>query len=333
MAKATTDKIYHMGHGYGTQFKEQPTVQEAMRVAGIDREIIKRPIAAVVDERLRVPFEAKAMTLERQEDGSWMPLGIVGCDYSVCQNDNAMLVAMELERQGKFKVQSVARLKNGARVIMTGKVDEHAIKRLDGEDDVMSSHFVFSNAHNAQGSVIMGMTHLRHICNNQNVAMMKGLRHEIRMTHVGDLESRVAEAQSLLLQGEDQLHKARQVFQRLAETRMTRSAYRKFAAKLLDGLKGTFDEGDGQKNARTTKEARQRTITELEEFFCNRERGNTGETKWDAFNAISDWRDNKIERMDEAMRTHARYVTQYESSAFGDNRSAKGRTLRLLTAK
>lgn len=333
MAKLNTDKIYHMGHGYGTQFKEQPTVEEAMRVAGINREIIKRPIAAVVDEKIRVPFEAKAMTLERQEDGSWMPLGIVGRDYSICQNDNAMLVAMELERQGKFTVQSVARLKNGARVIMTGKVDEHAITRLDGEDDAMSSHFVFSNAHDAQGSVIMGMTHLRHICNNQNVAMMKGLRHEIRMTHVGDLDSRVAEAQSLLLQGEDQLHKARQVFQKLAETRMTRSAYRKFAARLLDGLKGTFDEGDGQKNARTTKEARERTIDELQGFFCNTERGNTGETKWDAFNSISDWRDNKIERMDEAMRTHARYVTQYASSAFGDNRSAKGRTLRLLTAK
>lgn len=333
MAKANTDKIYHMGHGYGTQFKEQPTVAEAMRVAGIDREIIKRPISALVEKGLHVPFEEKAMTLERQEDGTWMPLGIVGCDYSICQNENAMLVAMALESRGKFTVQSVARLKNGARVMITGKVDEHAIKRLDGEDDVMSSHFVFSNAHNAQGSVIMGMTHIRHTCNNQNVAIMKGLRHEVRMTHVGDLDSRVAEAQSLLLQGEGQLHKAREVFQKLAETRITRAAYRKFAAKLLDGLKGTFDEGDGQKNARTTKEARQRTINELEEFFGNNERGNTGETKWDAFNSITDWRDNKIERMDEAMRTHARYVTQYASSAFGDNRSAKGRALRLLTAK
>jgi phage/plasmid-like protein (TIGR03299 family) len=332
MAKANTDRIYHMGHGYGTQFREQPTVEEAMRVAGINREIIKRPIAAVVDEKLRVPFEAKAMTLERQEDGSWMPLGIVGRDYSICQNSNAMLVAMELERQGKFKVQSVARLKNGARVVMTGKVDEHAIKRLDGADDVMSSHFVFANAHDAQGSVIMGMTHLRHICNNQNVAMMKGLRHEIRMTHVGDLESRVAEAQSLLLEGEDQLHKARKVFQKLAETRVTRSAYRKFAAKLLDGLKGTFDEGDGRKNARTTQEARQRTIAELEAFFVNG-RGNTGETKWDAFNSVTEWLDGKLDRLEEAKRTASRFTAHYYSSAFGENRSAKGRALRLLTAK
>ena len=327
-----TNRIYHMGSGYGTELKSQPTVAEAMRIAGIDNKIVKRPITAIMEEGVHIPFEKKAMTIECLPDDNFNPLGVVGADYAICQNMDAVAVAIELEKLGKFTVQSVCRLKNGARVMLTGKVDEHVITRIDGTPDPMSSHFVFSNAHDGQGSVIMGLTHLRHVCNNQNVAMMKGLKHEIRLTHTGNLEDRVAEAQAMLMKGETELAKARAVFQKLADTRMTKKQYRDFAANLLDSVKGSYEEADGQKDARESKEARAKSIEELEGFF-NNGAGNTGETKWDAFNSITDWLDNKLGRMDAAKRTQEKYLTNFASSAFGQNRSTKGRALRALTAK
>lgn len=337
MARSTTTSEYknlwHVGNGFGNTMAEGTTVEQGMALAGLDREVIKRPVMAVIDDGTQVAIPGKAATIEVEVDAkgkeTHRTLGVVGDGYSVCQNANAFVIPMVLEDQGKFTLQSIGRFKNGARTMITGNVSDHSIIRLDGSEDRVSSQFVFSNGHDGKHSVVGGFTHMRHICSNQNDAIMRGLKSEIRLSHTGNVESRLAEAASFLFEAEQEMSLARDVFQSMAETRMTVRQYRNFAAKLLDSVKGSHDENDGTKDARESKEARDRTIEELVTYF-GEGAGNTGESQWDAFNSITEWLDHKVERLEGSKQTAKRFESQAFNTAFGRNRRVKGRALQIL---
>lgn len=194
--------LWHVGGGFGNSMPKGTTVAQGVEASGIDFTVAKFPIMAVLpnsenpDDPHGLAIPGKCATV-REDTGQ--PLGVVGDGYSIAQNSFAWVIPQILEDEGKFTFQSAGIFNGGARVMLTGTVADSVIRRLDGKPDAMSSQLVFSNGHNGKHSIIMGLSHKRHNCSNQNIAIMKGLVSEIRLSHTGNVEDRIAEAHSTFL--------------------------------------------------------------------------------------------------------------------------------------
>lgn len=337
MARRAVSKgigLYHVGHGLGTSMPVGTTVKQMVAASGIDFRVEKFPMIAVLPNEAD-PSNPKAVeipnrfaTLRTDID---KVLGVVGKEYAIGQNSLAWVIPSILEEQGRFTVQSAACLKGGSQIMLTGKVAEESIRLRNGTEDVLSQMLVFSNAHTGKKSLVMGFTHFRHFCNNQNIAILKGLKAEHRIRHTSNLEIRVAEANEAMLIADEALAKGREVFQWMADTKMTSAEMRRFATALLDEVMGSH-EPDAKKAAKHSEDARKEQVDELVRLFGEGQ-GNLGCSIWDGYNSVTEWLDHRLDKLAESKRTTERVTRFTADTFFGKSRRIKERAVRMLVRR
>lgn len=323
--------LWHVGGGYGNELPEGTTVAQIVKKSGLDFTVEKHPLMAVLpnpeDEENPFAVECPGKFATVRTDTNTV-LGVVGNDYQIGQNELAWTIPQILEDEGKFTVQSAGVFKGGAHVMLTGKVATESIRLQNGKEDVLSQMLVFSNGHHGKKSLVMGFTHFRHACSNQNLAIMRGLTAEHKIRHTGNLEIRVAEAHEEMLVAEKALAKGRKMFQAMADAKMTKAGFKKFARELLDAVAGSHKD-DGTRDARHSEEARTAQIDELTKLFGEGQ-GNYGVSLWDGYNSITEWLDHKLDGVEKTKDNEKRFQDHYASMHFGRSSVIKRRAVQLL---
>lgn len=331
MARTSRDKskgLFHVGHGLGVEMPVGTTIAQMVKAAGLDFKVEKVPMMAVLsaDEAVEVPARFATVRTDTSK-----VLGVVGAGYQIAQNEISWTIPTILEAEGKFEVQSAAAFKGGSHVMLTGKVADSVIRQQDGTEDRISQILCFSNAHTSKKALVMGFWHHRHFCGNQNVAMMKGLASQHRILHRSNLEIRVAEANEAMLVAEDALAKGRQLFQEMADAKMTRKQFEIFARDLLNAVNGSHAE-DATREAKHSEEARAAQIKELTTLF-GEGRGNKGCSLWDGYNAVTEWLDHRLDKFEASKLTAQKIGSFTADTYFGRSRRIKERAVRMLVRR
>lgn len=120
-----------------------------------------------------------------------------------------------------------------------------------------------------------------------------------------------------------------EVAQKLAETRMGRDEFREFAARLiLDTEESVVEAREARgKRGQTMLDAK---VNELTELFASGT-GNSGESRWDGLNAVTEYVDHKRKAGRAAGDAIRGQLARLDSAWFGSGRAVKQRALRLLT--
>lgn len=334
----TQSEIYHVGQSpysrIGVEVQGASTLSEVIeRCDALRFTVEKRPlmVSSSADGNLADVrrYPGKFATV-RTDTGA--PLGIVAKNYKPIQLHDAMSAAEVLAGAGEISLDSAGVFRGGARVWLSAKLGEYTIRRLSGGEDPVDTYLMFANGHDGKWTALVGLHGWRIRCNNQIPMVTRGLRGTIKLRHVGDVDRKLADAYSVLLDAREEFEKAQAFYQTFADTPMRLREFRTLAAEFLDATQGKVEAEDGEKQAKHKRETRAQLIEELEGYFTGGV-GNTGESLWDGLNSITEWLDHKTDRLDESKRTLAAYGRELESIHAGKIHREKAVAVRMLAAR
>lgn len=175
-------------HGLGRVLENAPTVEEAIKLAGLDWAVRKQPIYLADGTKL----EAAQATVRVNADGTTKELGVVSPRYTVLQNAESFGWFNPMVDSGLVTLETAGSLQDGARTWIMARVagSDMGIVR----DDVVRKFILLSNSHDGSMAIRLGFVPVRVVCaNTLAMAIQNGASQLIRLKHqkgaVATLES------------------------------------------------------------------------------------------------------------------------------------------------
>lgn len=269
-------------HGLGTIVQEAPTSADALRLAGLDWEVVQKPAFMKVGTKMvgeiEVPSYVEVPNCKinvRSTDNA--VLGTVTDRYKIVQNKEAFEFTDALvgeTEDGVVKYETAGSLCGGKKVWLLAKMP--TTKVLDDEVD---PYMFFSNAHDGKGAINVGMTPIRIVCNNTLNMALNTAKRQWSTKHVGDMQSKLEEAKMCLQMGHKYMQSLADEADRLANAKL----YKEQLDEILDEL-FPVDENDSDRKKNSMK-------AEKDNFYIAYfmpDIAKFRETAWGAVNAMSD---------------------------------------------
>lgn len=208
-------------HGLGTKVEEAPTSTDALRLAGLDWQVIQEPIYTDTGKRIS-GYKANVRDSDRKV------LGVVTDRYKIIQNQEAFAFTDALLGEG-VRYETAGALQDGKKVWLLARLPREYI--ISGER--ISPYLVFSNTHDGSGAVKVALTPIRVVCNNTlNLALNTASR-SWSMIHTGNIKNKVWEAKNTLFMAEEYMEKLGKEFENLRKQKLSDQQVKEYIELLL----------------------------------------------------------------------------------------------------
>lgn len=196
-------------HGLGTMVMEAPTSADALALAGLDWNVIQKPV--VTEDGIPIPgFKANLRDTDEKV------LGIVTDRYKVIQNTDAFSFTDELLGEG-VTYETAGSLQEGRRTWLLAKLPQRYI--ISGDE--ITPYLVFMNSHDGTGSIKAAMTPIRVVCQNTlNLALSTAKRYW-STNHTGDIRGKMEEARYTLLYADQYMAELGKAIDSLTHMKLT----------------------------------------------------------------------------------------------------------------
>lgn len=208
-------------HGLGTMVMEAPDSAEALRLAGLDWNVIEEPIYTDLNEKIQ-GYRANVRDSDRKV------LGVVSDRYKVVQNTDAFSFTDELLGRG-VRYETAGSLQDGRRVWLLARLPREYI--IAGER--ISPYLVFSNTHDGSGSVKVAATPVRVVCNNTLNLALHTAKRSFSMIHTGNIQDKIQEARDTLFMAEEYMDCLGAEFEQLRRMKITDEQVAEYIEQLL----------------------------------------------------------------------------------------------------
>ena len=173
-------------HGIGTIVENAPTSYEAIKLAGLDWEVISNPIYDASGNEIK---GYKANT--RNSDDS--VLGLVSDRYQIVQNLEAFEFTDNLISSQVMTYETAGSLRKGKQIWILAKMPEVNIL-----NDKVEPYICFTNTHDGTGAIKVCMTPIRVVCNNTLNIALRNAKRCWSTKHMGDMAGKLHEAKQTL---------------------------------------------------------------------------------------------------------------------------------------
>lgn len=166
--KDGTGSAFYVGrvawHGLGTVVKDAPTIEEGIKLAGLEWDVSIHPMDATVLLPNRDPFTVTAETrmVIRESDGK--KLGEVGPNWHPLQNNEAFEWFQPFLDSGDAKLEAAGSLFEGRRIWVLAKINRDPMEIVPGDE--VEKYILLANGHDDTFSAHCGFTGTRVVCNN-----------------------------------------------------------------------------------------------------------------------------------------------------------------------
>ena len=272
-------------HGLGTPVSDALTSREALERAGLDWEVLQKPIFT---EGKEIPH---FMANVRSSDNS--VLGVVSDRYKIVQNTEAFDFTDSLIN-GDVRYETAGSLRNGRTIWLLAKMPQTEIL-----GDTIDPYICFTNSHDGTGAIKVCVTPIRTVCNNTlNLALSKASR-SWATKHMGSISSKLEEAKRALHLANNYMEKLDEEADRLANSKISDEEIHKVLDELFPISENASDR---QKN--NIQKAKDEIMVcyfapDIMKFMG---------TKYGFINAVSDWCGHA---------TPTRMTSDYQSNNWG----------------
>lgn len=207
------DSLFFVGatpwHGMGTELPNLATAAEAIAAAGLGWQVIQEPVLTsggieLADKRINI----------RQDTGK--PLGVVGTQYTILQNDHAFDFFDKVTQDPHGpKYETAGSLWNGRKVWILARMPE-TLEVLPGDEVI--PYILLSNSHDGSAAIRVMETPIRVVCQNTLNAAHTGSGRSIKVRHSGDVVLKVGQVQDALGILRTSFAETLEVYQLLAKT-------------------------------------------------------------------------------------------------------------------
>lgn len=256
-------------HGLGTRVEIAPTSADALKMAGLDWEVLQESIYTDAGDKI-VGYKANVRSTDKKV------LGVVTDRYKVIQNAEAFEFTDTLLGSG-VRYETAGSLAEGKKVWLLARLPREYI--IGGER--ISPYLVFSNTHDGSGAVRVAVTPIRVVCNNTLNLALDTAKRSWSMVHTGDIKGKIQEAKDTLFMAEEYMDNLGREFERLRKIQMTDEQVREYIELLLPLEKNaTLTQLRNTKKLRADMESR---------YFSAPDLHNVGSNAYRFINAVSDF--------------------------------------------
>lgn len=192
-------------HGLGTCVEEAMTSADALRLSGLDWQVVQKNIQVCGGAKIE-SFKANV----RSTDNS--VLGVVSDRYKIVQNVDAFNFTDALIG-GDVRYETAGSLQNGRKVWMLAKMPSR-----DVIGDEVAPYLCFSNTHDGSGAIRVCMTPIRVVCNNTLNLALSTAQRAWSTKHVGNIDQKMQEARMCLDLADSYMGELASYADRLANT-------------------------------------------------------------------------------------------------------------------
>ena len=268
---------------------------------------------------LEVPVLLNGLTLPNQKGlvgltskGIQVPLAVVGEGYGVLTSETMYRILDEVYK-GQAVVDAAGTLRNGQREWVLVKREAWSAKA----GDTVLTFDLWLNRHDGSGCFELHRTNVRVVCANTWKLAVSGGNRVFGVRHTRNVAQGVQAALEVLGYVEEAEVKQRRAAQRMAEAVFSETEAAR-AFNLLLGIR----EG-AEISTRTQNQAK-----ELNRLF-SAGTGNLGRTRWDAFNAVTEYVDHG--RSSRVTEGRDESEVRFESVLMGSGDALKARAFDLLS--
>lgn len=253
-------------HGLGTHVEEAPTSADALRIAGLDWNVVQRNIQVCGGDKIK-NYRANV----RDSDGT--VLGVVSDRYKIVQNAEAFEFTDSLIG-GDVRYETAGSLNGGRKIWLLARLPETEIV-----GDKTEPYLCFTNTHDGSGAIRVCMTPIRVVCNNTLNLALGSARRAWSVRHTGDMQSKMHEARACLEMASAYMDELGQTADRLANTTVPQDKLR----EILDEMFPTNEDSTDRERQNIQKLKHEYMVCYFAPDIL-RFRG----TAWGAVNAMSD---------------------------------------------
>lgn len=206
-------------HKLGTVIKEAPSVEEGIRLAGLDWNVRLENLF-LKDGRAATP-----RAVLRETDNKI--LGYAGPSWTPLQNTEAFSFFNDFLETNEVELETAGSLKGGEKIWVLAK-----IKNAEGEifkGDKIQRYFMLSNSHKAGVAVSVGFTDIRIVCKNTLALAERSENSKlIRVTHSKSVAKNLDEIKSIVNFSKNAFQADLEKMERLARMRVNQNDIKKF---------------------------------------------------------------------------------------------------------
>ena len=243
-------------HGLGQIISSYPTSAEAIQHAGLDYDIVKRPLYVreqAQDSDSILTEVPEHFATVRTDKG--IPLGVVGKDYQVLQNREAFSFFDSIVGGGEGIIYETAgALGKGERIFITAKLPDY-IKV--GSDDLIEKYLFLTTSHDGSGSITAAFTPIRIVCANTLGAALRNMTNVVRIRHTVNAKLRLEQAHKVMGLANNLSLEMEGIFNQWAKVRITDKEVHKLIQMALAS------------NAETLGQIKDGKVDELSTVFKN----------------------------------------------------------------
>lgn len=282
-------------HGLGLVVETAPDPISALKLGGLDNEVLQAPLSAVVEGPNGVERRVVDTHVLNYRSDTRTSLGLVGVGYKPIQNRELAELAFSLggPNAGEgVRVESAGSIRGGRKVWFLLKGDPMVLPSRAG-DDVVDRYMLLANGHDGSMSMVAMPTTVRVVCSNTlHMALGKESAAIVRIKHEGDMKDKLKSARNALKFFAETGRKFEEAAVAMNNRRMTRDEVQDFFLDVYQAAEAV----EIPKNPKDEKEqkVRDRAAEIIAQWSTNfdRDKRSNGST-WTALNAVTEYIDHQ----------------------------------------
>jgi phage/plasmid-like protein (TIGR03299 family) len=220
-------------HNLGQIISDYPTSAEAIKHAGLNYTVEKRPLFTYDTENNTGDPETDILIPEIVVPDFYATvrtdtedvLGVVGNDYQIVQNVNAFdFFDSIVGGKDGILYETAGALGKGERIFITAKLPDYI--RI-GRDDLIEQYLFLTTSHDGYGSITAAFTPVRVVCQNTLNAALRNYSHSIKIRHTASAVDRLKQAHQLLGVTNLLANELEEVFNNWSRIRITDNAVKR----------------------------------------------------------------------------------------------------------
>lgn len=209
-------------HGLGQIVDDYPTSAEAIKHAGLDYLVTKRPLfvhtsdaTGELSEHAELEINTHFATVRTDTE---QILGVVGSKYAVVQNETAFSFFDSLVDGNGIKYETAGALGNGERIFITAKMPD--VIRIGRNDDI-EKYIFLTTSHDGSGSIMAAFTPIRIVCNNTLNMALRNHSNAVFIKHTANAAEKLNEAARIIAISDNMGEQLGELFSKWAKVRIT----------------------------------------------------------------------------------------------------------------
>ena len=263
---------YEMTKDVTKLIQEAPTSLDALRYAGLDWEVVDRPVFDTYGNEI-AGYKANTRTSDDSV------LGIVSDRYKIVQNREAFDFTDSLVGEA-LKYETAGSLRNGKQVWLLGRMPDTKIL-----GDEVEPYICFTNTHDGSGAVRVLMTPVRVVCNNTLNFALESAKRSWSARHTGDITSKLADARETLMLANDYMKAMNQTAEEMATQPLSATATK----NIINALVPVMPDATPKQKEQAAKQKEEIMVCMFAPDLAN-----FAGTKWGFLNAIADYCDHAL---------------------------------------